>query len=98
MSYMVKFEFEAKSGKTEALSKFFTRILPGTRQFDGNKDVEASRSVDDENKFTIITHWEHAENLDKYLSWRQETGDFAELLTLLTNPPNIHTFEVLPRL
>ena len=95
MSKMVKFEFEAKAGKSEELSAHFIKILPGTRNFVGNIDAEAARLSANSNKYIIITHWEHSDDLDKYLSWRQESGDFAKLLTFLIQAPDIQTYEVL---
>lgn len=39
--------------------------------------------------------WSQAGALEKYLDWRKERGDFAQLLTFLNHEPTIHTYESL---
>jgi len=90
---MTTFEFQAIEGKSEELLSFFKRIIPETRSFIGNQGAQISRLS--MGKFMIIVYWEHEENLNAYLSWRDERGDFAMLLSFLNQAPTIITYEVL---
>jgi quinol monooxygenase YgiN len=93
MSKMTTFEFQSKKGQSEALVSFFKKIIPETRTFSGNKRTELSRLSED--KFIIIANWEQAGDLEKYLNWREERGDFTILLSFLVQAPNIVTHDVL---
>lgn len=93
MSYITIFKFQAKEGQSDALVSFFKRILPETRNCTGNQNTELSRLS--EHEFMITAHWEREENLGEYLNWREEKGDFAILLSFLTQAPNIENHEVL---
>ena len=93
MTRMITFEFQSKVGQSEDLLSFFKRILPETRTFPGNKSAELSCLS--ENKFIIITYWQHENNLGEYLDWRDKRGDFAILLSFLVQAPTIVNYEVL---
>jgi heme-degrading monooxygenase HmoA len=90
---MTTFEFESKEGQSEMLLSFFKKILPETRLFSGNKGTKVSRLS--KTKFIIITYWEHENNVEEYLDWREKKGDFSILLSFLIQAPTIVTYEVL---
>ncbi|WP_227992732.1 putative quinol monooxygenase [Shewanella sp. YLB-07] len=93
MTKMTIFEIQSKEGMSEKLVSFFKSILPGTRDFPGNKGTEFSRLSD--NKFIIVTYWQHESDLGHYLNWRENTGEFSLLLSFLIQAPNIVTYEAL---
>lgn len=40
------------------------------------------------------TQWESAEHFDRYMEWRTERGDFAEVLAYFTGEPKITRSEL----
>lgn len=95
MSIMVKFELKTQDSKTTDIDEFFSRILQGTRDFDGNFGAEVSRSSEDKTKLVLIEYWNSQEDFNKYLNWRKEIGDFDELGGMLSTNPDIQSFELL---
>ena len=93
MTTLTIFEFKAKEGLGDDLLTFFKRILPETRSFQGSKGSQASRLSNDE--FIITACWECESNLEEYLDWRENRGDFSVLLSFLIQAPKITTYEVL---
>ncbi|AUI87498.1 hypothetical protein BS333_13835 [Vibrio azureus] len=93
MALISIFEFETKPGQESNFVEFLRRILPETRQFPGNIKAQAARLND--HQFMASVEWSQAGALAKYLDWRKERGDFAQLLTFLNHEPTIHTYESL---
>lgn len=91
MQKMTTFEFQAKPGESENLLAFFKRILPETREFPGNKGAQVFRRS--EYEFMICVYWKSERDLEKYLEWREERGDFAMLLSFLEIAPNITIYQ-----
>lgn len=92
---MVKFELNVQENKVKDLVNFLVRILPGTRDFAGNEGAKVSCSFEDKTKFILIEYWQSKEDFDEYLNWRTEIGDFEKLGAMLSNDPDIQSFEVL---
>ena len=93
MALISIFEFDIKPDEKESFFKFLQRILPETRQFPGNVKAQAARL--NEHKFIVSVEWSRVDALEKYLEWRKERGDFAQLLTFLKQEPMISTYELL---
>lgn len=80
--------------KLEACVELFAKNrLADTKTYDGCENcfgaVNKSESV-----ITLWTQWESAEHFDRYMEWRTERGDFAEVLAYFTGEPKITRSEL----
>ena len=75
------------------LRAWMRRILPDTRGFDGNISVYLVQNQDDPTALAVIEQWESRPQYEKYLAWRTETGDVADLVAMLDGEPTFRFFD-----
>ena len=85
MSVLVILEVKAKPNSREALTDYFRKNLPDTREYDGCQNITTHLS-DDGVSVVLVEHWDSKEHYDKYLAWRTERGDVAALEKLFEDP------------
>jgi len=93
MAFISLFEFKTKPGEAQNFVLFLKRILPETREFAGNLGVTAAALG--EEQFMVSVEWSELGALERYLNWREERGDFSQLLTFLEHEPKITTYQKL---
>jgi len=94
MSHIVVLEGSVPVNKLEACVELFAKNrLADTKTYDGCESclgaVNKSESV-----ITLWTQWESAEHFDRYMEWRTERGDFAEVLSYFIGEPRITRSEL----
>ncbi|WP_109434081.1 MULTISPECIES: putative quinol monooxygenase [Aquimarina] len=95
MKIMVKIELVAQPENTEKVHHFFKRILPDTRDYKGCESAKISRFPMEPYKFILIEHWESSQHYLDYGEWRNRTGDFKILRSMLFSEIDLQILEVL---
>ena len=95
MSVIVIVNMSAKQESLEELKKYFKKVLPDTRKYDGCQGVQFCQSRESPTKFIIHAKWESEEAQKKYIAWRVETGEFDKLNPMLTEPPSMEFFNIV---
>lgn len=93
MTFISLFEFKTKPDEAQNFVLFLKRILPETRAFTGSLGVTAATLG--EKQFMVTVEWSELDAIERYLNWREERGDFFELLTFLEQEPKITTYQKL---
>ena len=94
ISCIVVLEGSLPKNKLDACVELFVENrLSDTKTYDGCQScfgaVNKSESV-----ITLWTQWESAEHFDRYLEWRTERGDFAEVLSYFIGEPKMTRSEL----
>jgi quinol monooxygenase YgiN len=63
------------------------KALPGTRQSQGCRYVNTFVSQDSPKEIVLIQGWDSRADQQRYIAWRQQTGDLAQLIATLSEPP-----------
>jgi quinol monooxygenase YgiN len=88
-------EITVKDGCYDELRKWLIKILPETRGFDGNVNVEFVRNQDDPSKLLMMEKWETREHYERYLAWRVEVGTIDELSTMIDGELQVRYFDFI---
>ncbi len=92
MATLVHLEANAKPEHTQDVIDLLKLRLPETRAYDGCQEITPYLN-EDGHTFVFIELWDSKTKYEKYLTWRQETGVFDELVAMLQGEPNIRFFE-----
>ena len=72
----------------------FPKILPDTIAFEGCELLKGA--VDEENKTILLyEQWRDGADHKKYMAWRQERGDLAQMGKALREPPILRSMDML---
>lgn len=73
-----------------------TQALPVTRAYEGNHYSHTHVNQDNPNEIILIQGWESKAHQQKYISWRQETGDLQHLVSTLSKTPAVTFWDSNP--
>jgi quinol monooxygenase YgiN len=94
MDTLIILEMRVKEGSVAGLQAFLKQIFPDTRRFEGCQDINAYLG-DDGRTIMLVQHWDSAASYQRYLTWRQETGVFAEIMAMLDGEPVMRFFSAI---
>ena len=72
--------------KNELLNAL-SRTLPTTRNYEGCRYVNTYTKAEHSKEVILIQGWDSRQNQERYIQWREKTGDLDNLLGLLAKPP-----------
>ena len=93
MSTFVLIVGNAKPDKIADIKSWMAQVLPHGRSYDGCQGVDALFNMDEPEDFVVVQQWESRGHYEKYLQWRADTGEVANLVSMLTGPPSIRYYE-----
>ncbi len=70
-----------------------SRALPATRQYAGCRYVTTYTNADAPDEIILIQGWDSRTDQERYIAWRQETGDLQQLVATLREPPVVTFWE-----
>ena len=85
-------EFVAKPGHGNGLMETLRDVLPDTRSYEGNQSVDVYQKVDDPDTCIIHSQWDSQGHWEKYIAWREESGELTAFVEELEGPPTIRFF------
>ncbi len=94
MTMMVIFKFRPKDGKLEDLVTFCKNALPKVRKYPGNRGVVSARQNWDDFPIAVVTYWDTEEDMENFIKWRKEEGDYGDLRLLLEGKPMIQSYNI----
>jgi len=91
MSLVVISELSVQEDRMSEFLELVGAGLEVSRNFEGNQsfDIVVEEGSD---KVVFVERWETQEDFEKYYQWRMEQGDFEELRTYFSAPPNMRRF------
>ena len=94
MSYVVLMEAKVIPEKLDyCINLLVENRLKDTKVYDGCETCYGSLDKDNSKVF-MWSQWASVEHWEKYFTWRQERGDFEELLSLFAEKPRVVISEV----
>jgi len=76
-----------------ALRAHLLKVIPETRRADGCRYSHSCQSQSQPNEFLLIQAWESLADQERYLAWRRERGDLAELRGMLERDVAVEALE-----
>lgn len=95
MSVIVIVNISAREESLEELKKYFKKVLPDTRTYEGCQGLQLYQSQESPTKLIIHAKWESEEAQKKYIAWRIETGEFDKLNPMLSEPPSMEFYDIV---
>ncbi|MGF1662882.1 MAG: putative quinol monooxygenase [Kineosporiaceae bacterium] len=80
----------------EETLRVLSRALPATRSYEGCRYVTTHVDRDDPHRVLLVQGWDSREHQERYIAWRQSTGDLAALVNTLSQPPVTHYWALDP--
>ena len=93
MAVLVLLEAKAKADAVDSLKDFLRPRLPQTRDFDGCQGIKIYLDPGDGRTFVFVEYWDSKAHYERYLAWREETGELAQLFSMLEGEPSIRYFD-----
>tara|TARA_B100001996_G_C18255363_1_gene436949 strand:+ start:203 stop:496 length:294 start_codon:yes stop_codon:yes gene_type:complete len=94
MTITIILEIEAQKDTGSEILNILKEVLPDTRNYDGCIDLKTYQNQENPDVIVLVEQFESKEKYSKYLSWRQETGVFDNLVAKLAGPPSIRYFDL----
>lgn len=85
--------FHAQPGRAAELIATLQRVLPDTLTHGGCEQTRLWKDQDDEDKVVSLTRWTTRGDYERYLEWRDGTGDTATFRELLIKDMEIHYYD-----
>jgi quinol monooxygenase YgiN len=95
MAILVLLEAKTKPEAVESLKAFLRPRLPQTRAYDGCHGITMYLDPRDGRTFVFVEYWDSTAHYERYLAWRQETGELAQLFSMLEGEPSIRYFDAV---
>jgi quinol monooxygenase YgiN len=73
-----------------------SEALPVTRTSEGNHYSHTHVNQDNPSEIILIQGWESKTHQEKYIAWRQETGDLQQLVNTLAEAPTVTYWDANP--
>lgn len=87
MSVVLIVDAKLKSDTISEAVKFFSDIVPDTRNFEGCIGIEVCIDSEDAGRLVLVERWVSMEHYEKYHHWREETGVLDQIRAYLDGPP-----------
>jgi quinol monooxygenase YgiN len=86
-------EAEIKPEAAEEIKAMLTKARLETLNFSGCQSVDIYQDRQQPGSIVLYEHWDSADDHQKYLEWREETGAFVPLASALTKPFTVRYFD-----
>jgi len=94
MAIKVVLNLNVNETKVQEYTQFLKLNLPNVRNFQGCKSVRIYFNKDT-NEMAINEIWESKESHHNYIKFISENGVMSELVSYLSNKPNIKYYDIL---
>lgn len=93
MSTAVVIDIKIKPESIAEAKAFIKEVLPDTRAYEGCQSLEVYENQEGEGSMLFYSIWDSRQHHETYLAWRQETGAFDQLMTMVAEPPTFRYFD-----
>jgi len=95
MSCIVLLEIQVTPESVSEMKELLKRMLPDTRSFAGCITLDLYGNLEDSGNLVFHERWDSRAHYERYLAWRGQTGDAAQLESMLAAPAKLRFFEQL---
>lgn len=95
MSCIVLLEIQVTPESVSEMKELLKKMLPDTRSFAGCITLDIYGNLEDSGNLVFHESWDSRAHYERYLAWRGETGDAAQLDAMLAAPAQLRFFEQL---
>ncbi len=71
------------------------KVIPVTRIASGCRYSHTYQDPAKPNEFVLLQGWDSIEQQQVYIAWRESTGDLAEFVGMLAQPPVVSSFVLI---
>jgi quinol monooxygenase YgiN len=96
MTVVIVADVQCTPGRRGEFVRAVAGMVRDTREQPGFEGIDVTRADGQDDLVVMVERWESVESYQRYLAWRAERGDRAQLYSLMAHPPVFRYLQVEP--